>query len=1452
MKKRLSMPAARGVFALTLGLLLLSAYLINNSIIRKESAAAEPKDATPAQAMPAVEKTNAQSAKAYPVASIVAQSVAMPAEHPAWPNCPVLEYREYDRKANGVYSRSTLVYAADHGAAIQIDERVSRNADGSIEVLERAEYMAGNLAATLTEQEVKAVAATFGTEPELLMGLSDGRGIYRITLPEAKMDAVKNALFSIESELAIAGAEPDYIARALAVPNDTNFGDLWHLHNTGQSGGTEDADIDAPEAWDTNTGSNTVIVAVIDTGVRLTHEDIVGNLWVNPEEISGNSIDDDFNGIIDDVNGANFIGSGAGNANANDEFGHGTHVAGIIGAVGNNALGVTGVAWDVQIMALKFMGSSGTGSLTDAVQAINYARNNGAHVINNSWATEAYSAQLENALNAAADDGILLVAGAGNSSANNDFTDVYPANFDIPLQISVAATTRTDALWGGSNYGMETVDIAAPGADILSTTFGSDVSYGTMSGSSMSSAVVAGALAVLLSEHPDEAPEEIIGRLYAGSDSVPDLADYVRTGKRLNLNGALTYGEDLFPPQITSQLTAQEVNEGTNVTFSVTATGTEPLVYEWKKSGTVVGNDSTLTFNSTQVSDSGTYTVTVTNAAGSDSRSVNLTVLDILPELGQAVDADELTWSTGRNGFWFRVTDVSFQGGDSVKSGAIGDSQSTIMRTTVIGPGALTFRWKVSSEAGSDTLRFRILRPNGTFVVSDEISGEQDWAQKSYQVTETGTLTLQWRYAKDDSLSEGADAGWVDAVSWVPNGVLPPEISSQPQGQTVEAGNTVTLSVNVGGIGPFSYVWKKGTTTVVNDGRISGATTGTLNITNAVVGDSGNYTVEVTNAGGTTVSNIAAVTVYQNTPPPVITTQPTPATLTKLIGTSVTYSVTATGSGLTYEWKKQGSPTVLSTTNTLTLSNLAVTDSGVYFVTVSNDGGSVESNSVTLTVPASDTALADAVNNDALNFGSFGAAPWFSQTTTFQSAPSAAQSGAIGHSANTKLRTLITAPGVLIFDWKVSSEANADYLSLEVDGTVIGTPISGDVDWTHVAQPIEGTGSKEVTWTYTKDSGTSVGSDAGWVDNVVYVPLAGQAPFFLTQPQDVDLIEGESLSLTATAFGEGTVSYQWQQDDSDVPFTTNTLTIKGASTTDSGQYKLLATNGNGTTASNEARVTVFGAANPLGEGLDHTDLFYTNSGNANWRPTTANSYDGYDSVRAGVIGNNQTSSFSTTLTGPGTVSFYWASSCEDAVADNADFLAFFIDNVEQARIDGVTPFTLQTYQLGEGTHVLRWTYSKNASVSANEDTAWVDQLVFAPQTALTYSDWVIENFTPEEREQPTIVSPSVDPDFDGLDNLMEFALGLGPKTADADPLVLGSLSEGGVNYLTLTYTLQKGRTFAAFVEKTTDFENWDTSGVITETVDEDSSTITYRAKVAIPSDSVISLRLKASTRSIER
>ncbi|HEU5311586.1 MAG TPA: S8 family peptidase, partial [Candidatus Eisenbacteria bacterium] len=291
--------------------------------------------------------------------------------------------------------------------------------------------------------------------------------------------SVEDAIRRFRGHRAVEIIEPNWIVRADAVPNDPQFHLLWGLQNTGQTGGLPGADIDAIPAWDAQTGFHDIVVAVIDTGVDHAHPDLAANIWTNPGEIPGNQIDDDGNGYIDDVHGYDFYNE---DGDPTDDNGHGTHVAGTIGAVGNNGVGTTGVAWNVRIMALKFIGSGGSGATDDAVQAVEYAIDMGAHVMNNSWGGGAHSSLLELAVQQANAAGIPFVAAAGNSGVSLEQFAHYPASLDVPNVIAVASTTSQDVLSSFSNFGGTSVDLAAPGSSIWSTLPGS--SYGYLSGTS--------------------------------------------------------------------------------------------------------------------------------------------------------------------------------------------------------------------------------------------------------------------------------------------------------------------------------------------------------------------------------------------------------------------------------------------------------------------------------------------------------------------------------------------------------------------------------------------------------------------------------------------------------------------------------------------------------------------------------------------------------------------------------------------------------------------------------------------------------------------------------------------------------------------------------------------------------------------------------------------------------
>lgn len=332
----------------------------------------------------------------------------------------------------------------------------------------------------------------------------------------------------------IVSAQPNFYYRLSATPNDTRFSELYGLTN-----------ISAPAAWDIATGSAKTVVAVIDTGIRYDHEDLAQNIWTNPGEIGGNGIDDDMNGYVDDIHGYDFFFD---DPDPNDEHGHGTHVAGTIGAVGNNALGVVGVNWSVSLMAVKIYDSTGFGTtsamLINAYNYVRLMRERGVNVrvTNNSYGgcDEAcgYDLATKEALEALGDAGVLNVFAAGNGGQNIDSAPFYPGSYTLPTIINTAAATQTDGRAGFSNYGAKAVDIAAPGSGILSTViFGSG--YAQSSGTSMAAPHVSGAAALLSSFDPALSNLSLKATIMNSADRLVSWEGIVKSGGRLNAASAL-------------------------------------------------------------------------------------------------------------------------------------------------------------------------------------------------------------------------------------------------------------------------------------------------------------------------------------------------------------------------------------------------------------------------------------------------------------------------------------------------------------------------------------------------------------------------------------------------------------------------------------------------------------------------------------------------------------------------------------------------------------------------------------------------------------------------------------------------------------------------------------------------------------------------------------------------
>ncbi|MGI8980658.1 MAG: S8 family serine peptidase, partial [Pirellulaceae bacterium] len=394
---------------------------------------------------------------------------------------------------------------------------------------------------------------TIGRELPLVSGLREVRLAPGID--------VQTALAAYQADPLVVYAQPNYRVHAQLTPNDPNFGNLWGLHNAGQTVGTPDADIDAPEAWGTWTGNGTTIVAVIDTGVDYNHPDLAGNMWTNPGEIPGNGNDDDRNGIIDDYYGANFVGLGNPTGNPFDDHYHGTHVAGTIGAIGNNSVGVAGVSWDVQIMAIKFLDSSGSGYSSDAIDGLNYAVSMGAKISNNSWGGGPYDQGLYDAIQSAGLGGHLFVAAAGNSGVDADFNPMYPAAYNLDNIVSVAATDHNDARASFSNYGAISVDLGAPGVDIYSTM--PNNGYGYLSGTSMASPHVAGVAALIRDLHPAWSAQQVKDQLLTTVDQIFALGGITVTGGRLNAAAAVT---GTPPPDTTGPRISAQSPSGTSIT----------------------------------------------------------------------------------------------------------------------------------------------------------------------------------------------------------------------------------------------------------------------------------------------------------------------------------------------------------------------------------------------------------------------------------------------------------------------------------------------------------------------------------------------------------------------------------------------------------------------------------------------------------------------------------------------------------------------------------------------------------------------------------------------------------------------------------------------------------------------------------------------------------------------
>lgn len=354
----------------------------------------------------------------------------------------------------------------------------------------------------------------------------------------------------LESFPGVLYAEPDYPLHALDItPNDPSFKEQWGLIS-----------MNMPAAWEISQGSNQVIVATIDTGIDYRHPDLASNIWQNKDEIPGNKLDDDDNGFIDDFYGVNMVNQ---TGDPFDDEGHGTHVAGIIAAQGNNHIGIAGVAWNTKILPCKFLDSNGSGNTSDAIACLDYVyllKKKGVNIVatNNSYGGPSSSRAFYDAIRAQADAGILFITAAGNDGKNNDTYNSYPANYNLPNVISVAAVDKKGALASWSNRGSNTVHVGAPGVGILSTFPGNK--YQILEGTSMATPYVTGLAALIKAAKPTLAMAEIRNLILTSGQPTHTLNQTTITGRQIAAFGTNGLGALQCDNQVVARLLSPQKN----------------------------------------------------------------------------------------------------------------------------------------------------------------------------------------------------------------------------------------------------------------------------------------------------------------------------------------------------------------------------------------------------------------------------------------------------------------------------------------------------------------------------------------------------------------------------------------------------------------------------------------------------------------------------------------------------------------------------------------------------------------------------------------------------------------------------------------------------------------------------------------------------------------------------
>ncbi|AOE49532.1 S8 family serine peptidase [Kangiella sediminilitoris] len=551
------------------------------------------------------------------------------------------------------------------------------------------------------------------------------------------------------------------------VPNDPQYSQLWGMPK-----------ISAEQGWEMEMGSKDIVVGVIDTGFDYTHPDLQANIWVNPNEVPDNGVDDDGNGYIDDIHGISAIND---NGNPQDTHYHGTHVAGTIGATGNNGVGVVGVNWNTNMVGCSFLGSSG-GTTADAIQCIDYMvdltnRGVNVRVLNNSWGGGAFSQSLKDAIIAADNAGMLFVAAAGNDAVDNDQFDSWPANYDVPNVMSIASTTSTDAMSSFSQWGATTVDMGAPGSSIYSTVTGND--YNVLSGTSMATPHVAGAAALVLASAPNLTTADVKNILMSSGDPISSLEGLTVTGKRLNVENALNMAGAGGPGYyLLTTPGSRTVNQGSPTDYTIDMNAVGGYTGTATFSASAPGLNADISFSNSSVNANGSTVMTVATNDQTALGEYTITVTAVDGEITESTDVSLLVYPVGTfTGTFENTTPVAIPDNDPTGINSIINVGMALTITD------LTVNVDISHTYISD-LVVTLTSPLGqTVTLHDKTGGSADDLVATYSLDQYDLTEAYGDWVLNVSDNVGADTGTLNNWSMEitggadPGTNLPPTVS---------------------------------------------------------------------------------------------------------------------------------------------------------------------------------------------------------------------------------------------------------------------------------------------------------------------------------------------------------------------------------------------------------------------------------------------------------------------------------------------------------------------------------------------------------------------------------------------------------------------------------------------------------------------------------------------------